>query len=87
MIRCKNCKHKEACAAWIRHGETLYDDFDYSVENCPYYAKAVHGKWMWEGEFKACSECGSYVEWDETLGASFWKFCPYCGTKMESEKV
>jgi hypothetical protein len=40
MIRtekCSSCIHKDACAAWIRHGETLYDDFAYSVEDCPYY--------------------------------------------------
>ena len=45
----------------------------------------VHGHWCWEGRFKACSKCGSHVEWEETLGASFWKFCPYCGTKMDME--
>lgn len=45
----------------------------------------VHGHWCWEGKFKACSECGSYVEWDETLGANFWKFCPYCGAKMDGD--
>lgn len=36
--------------------------------------EVVHGHWCWEGKFKACSRCGSYVEWDETLGANFWKF-------------
>lgn len=46
-------------------------------------AEVVHGWWCWEGKFKACSRCGSYVEWDETLGANFWKFCPYCGAKMD----
>lgn len=45
--------------------------------------KVVHGHWCWEGKFKACSECGSYIEWDEILGANFWKFCPYCGAKMD----
>lgn len=47
--------------------------------------EVVHGHWCWEGKFKACSRCGSYVEWDETLGANFWKFCPYCGAKMDLE--
>lgn len=46
----------------------------------------VHGKWCWEGRFKACSCCGSYVEWDETLGADFWKFCPHCGARMDLER-
>ena len=47
--------------------------------------EVVHGHWCWEGRFKACSKCGSYVEWDETLGANFWKFCPYCGAKMDGD--
>ena len=47
--------------------------------------EVVHGHWCWEGKFKACSRCGSYVEWDETLGANFWKFCPYCGAKMDGD--
>ena len=41
-----------------------------------------HGRWMWEGRFKACSLCGSYIDWDDTLGANHWKFCPYCSAKM-----
>lgn len=49
-------------------------------------AEVKHGRWRWEGKFKACSNCGSHVEWNETLGANFWKFCPYCGTKMDGEK-
>ena len=50
------------------------------------YVPVVHGHWCWEGKFKACSECGSYVEWDETLGANFWKFCPHCGAKMDGDE-
>lgn len=46
-------------------------------------APVVHGEWCWKGKFKACSRCGSYVEWNETLGANFWKYCPYCGAKMD----
>ena len=46
-------------------------------------APVVHGRWCWEGRFKACSICGSYVEWDENLGANFWKFCPNCGALMD----
>lgn len=45
----------------------------------------VHGHWCWQGKFRACSKCGSYVEFTETLGASFWKFCPFCGAKMDLE--
>ena len=35
---CDTCFHREACEAWIRHCTTLYDDFSFSVEGCPYYA-------------------------------------------------
>lgn len=48
--------------------------------------EVVHGEWCWEGKFKACSKCGSYVEWNETLGANFWKYCPFCGAKMDGGK-
>lgn len=48
-------------------------------------APVVHGRWMWEGRFKACSECGSYIDWNDTLGANHWSFCPYCGAKMDLE--
>lgn len=54
------------------------------IEEAPDAVKRGH--WCWEGRFKACSQCGSYVEWDETLGANFWKFCPYCGTRMDGEE-
>jgi NADH pyrophosphatase NudC (nudix superfamily) len=50
-------------------------------------APVVHGEWCWEGKFKACSKCGSYVEWNETLGVNFWKYCPYCGAKMDGGKT
>lgn len=46
-----------------------------------------HGRWMWEGRFKACSECGSYIDWNDTLGANHWRFCPYCGAKMDGEEA
>ena len=59
MAKCGSCIHKDACAAWIRHGETLYDDFEYSVEKCEHYApmcyvcqKLNHG---W------CEGCGIHV--------------------------
>ena len=47
-------------------------------------APVRHGRWCWEGRFRACSICGSYVEFTETLGASHWKYCPFCGAVMEA---
>lgn len=42
-------------------------------------AEVKHGEWNYEGEYKVCSLCGTFVEWD-TLGANY---CPYCGAKMD----
>lgn len=94
--KCHSCFHKEACLAWMRHGKTLYDDFSYSVEGCPYYipaadvAPAVHGRWDRTnrlGEFDRysahCSNCGYEVS---ACGWSWeWKtpYCPNCGAKMK----
>lgn len=36
-IKCDNCFHNNACTAWIKHGTTIYEDFEYSVEGCPHY--------------------------------------------------
>ncbi len=83
--RCKNCYHLSSCAVWVRHGTTLYDDYDYSVENCPYYISATdvvevrHGEWKSVysnnmGIVYECSECG-HLE----LGTS--DYC-ICGAKM-----
>lgn len=62
MSKCNTCIHREACAAWIRHGETLYDDFKYSVEECPHYQPrckdCVHGDLCtnWRGkEYWGCA--------------------------------
>lgn len=76
---------------------SMCDEFDtdhlfidaivYEIGNAPTVdaVPVVHGHWCWQGKFRACSKCGSYVEFTETLGASFWKFCPYCGAKMDLE--
>jgi len=41
MSKCEICSHQYACAAWIRHCETIYDDFVYSTDNCPYYINTM----------------------------------------------
>jgi predicted amidophosphoribosyltransferase len=84
----KDCSHFEACNAWIRHGTTLYDDYDYSVTNCPYYTttidaiKVIHGT---KGESVIsktglmCTACHSDIDRDAV-------FCKYCGAKMDEQK-
>ena len=36
-MTCKDCYHHDACKTWINHGETLYSDYTYSTEDCPFY--------------------------------------------------
>lgn len=95
IFKCNSCFHKDACDAWIRHGTTLYDDFCYSVENCPYYAsesnvkEIVHAKWEW---FDAWQGDDTFGEWKmlrcshclESEGArENAKYCPNCGAIMD----
>lgn len=74
-MTCKNCFHEEACATWIHHGETLYDDFEYSIDNCPYYYEVVwckDCKWFDPNEniMPQSGTCG-YHE----MVKMFWDFC------------
>ena len=39
--KCRDCFNLAPCAAWIRHGSSLYSDFSYSVVDCPYYVSAA----------------------------------------------
>lgn len=34
QILCSKCIHRKACNAWVTHGTTIYNDFEYSVEDC-----------------------------------------------------
>ena len=87
MSNCKTCIHEESCAAWIRHGEILYDDFEYSVDNCPYYTgKAVRGRWVnpyinrYGHPCHCCSICGFKASYQDK------NYCPNCGAKMDGGK-
>ena len=88
--RCKNCYLLASCDAWVRNATTLYDDYTYSIENCPYYVsvdnvvEVKHGKWIWKelygevGYMLVCSEC------EESEGAcERYDYCPHCGAKMD----
>lgn len=40
------------------------------------------GKWIVKAyPWDACSLCGTYVN-----GYDCWRYCPYCGAKMEGER-
>ena len=43
-----------------------------------------HGEWIWlEGNLYECSECPNKTEVDEKMNQPLYKFCPYCGAKMD----
>ena len=42
------------------------------------------GYWIKDGRYKACSVCKHEVS-SRTLGAYYWKYCPYCGSKLDLE--
>ena len=94
---CKNCYHRAACDAWVRNATTLYDDYIYSVENCPYHkptadvVEVKHGYWIYDysagklggTDAPLCEKCSVCGEYtvDEE------NFCPNCGAKMDAEKA
>lgn len=68
--RCKNCYHLSSCDAWVRNATTLYDDYIYSVENCPYYISTADVV-----EVVRCKDCEN---WDNSIrfltacACSYW---------------
>ena len=80
---CRACNN-ECCEDPCEPGECFMYD---AISNAPTVdaVEVVHGHWCWEGRFKACSVCGSYIDWDDTLGANHWSYCPYCGAKMDGD--
>lgn len=90
-IKCNSCFHKDACYAWIRHGSTLYDNYDYSVENCPYYVletdvkKVIHANWeLHKDGSGTCDYCRttSRAVYDDD---NWQDYCGHCGAIMDLE--
>ena len=89
---CKNCYHRAACDAWVRNATTLYDDYSYSVKNCPYYKPAADVV-----EVVRCKDClyfeykiGSYgtcEHWHTNSQDIFdLHFCGYAETRTPKER-
>lgn len=92
---CKKCYHRAACEAWVRNATTLYDDYDYSVENCPYYVDTADVQEVRYGELKGihrfggncwlgyCSACGIELRgYSEIDVMAKHKYCHGCGVKL-----
>lgn len=49
-------------------------------------AEREQGKWIWDDEGFHCADCGFHA-YDNSVEImqGGWKYCPYCGEKMEGE--
>lgn len=67
------------------HGCGLLEDVicEVDAQTAADVAPVVHGRWEpFGGRYysrKKCSHCG----WDGQEWAKFYKYCPYCGAKMD----
>ncbi len=94
MSICKICTHLTACQAWVRHGKALYEDFEYSTDNCPQFrnnydiVEVVHARWEYDpngcdwgiGAWR-CSVCGcknDALPWDNKLNPYDFACSHYC---------
>lgn len=96
MTNCKTCYHKRACASWIRHGETLYDDFEYSVDNCPHYNEEIgyveqNIHLYWKTFISGAAEFMKYIQKhsDNDVEDLLVKFCEQYGEvrKVQNETI
>ena len=72
--RCKNCYHLSSCDVWVRHGTTLYDDYGYSVKNCPYYIPAADVV-----EVVRCKDCRHAEPFGVGFVCRYSSYAPYVG--------
>ena len=62
--------------------ERVFADGVYAIiEHIPAadVAPVVHGRWIEDGDYQICSECGEEHCWDEYRAA----YCDSCGAKMD----
>ena len=61
-----------------------YKDVKSRLESIPAadVAPVVHGRWIEDGGYQVCSNCGEEHHWDEYRAA----YCEGCGAKMDGER-
>lgn len=70
-----------------RDGEVLYSIPPSAIDNAPTITPESlvrHGKWIQDGFFYACSECGA-IWHEEWIKSKALKYCNECGAKMDLE--
>ncbi len=65
------CELPEVDAVPVRHGKFMGTEYDGYADGNPVY-------YEWK-----CSECGCIFEEDEPMYR--YRFCPYCGARMDKE--
>jgi len=58
-----------------------YESFIEDIEEAPTVdaVPVVHGRWIKDGDYVVCSECGEDHAWDEYRAT----YCEDCGAKMD----
>ncbi len=79
VVRCKDCIAHQCCRFEKRLGANGYCSFFKDYGKAPWADGERHGRWIYMNGFWKCSECNK-----DTL--NLFKWCPYCGAKMDGEE-
>lgn len=47
--------------------------------------KVLHAGWMYDEDYRECSNCGHHLDAEEWFNGCDWNFCPQCGAKMDGD--
>lgn len=69
-------------------GDTVAWNIGHAIKSLPAadVTPVVHGRWIKDGNFLACTACEAEMDIKNSLGAENHKnYCPNCGAKMDGE--
>lgn len=62
-----------------------YGQVDEAIDAIEAEIKGKHAYWTSE-DFSKCSNCGHEAYSDTDYGKQLFKYCPYCGARMDGEE-
>ena len=78
------------CHGYTGSKKTVYREAILAVKSILHSANPVdavpvqHGSWRQiEDDIYKCDNCGELCYVEEIKGQPVWKYCPYCGAKMD----